>query len=160
MAKVRKAELSFLYGTRHLILFYISTKYHQNIPKGIRVTEQTRNFFQIKQRVITPKVRQPELSILYAPRHLVLIYISTKYHQHIPKGNQVTEQTRSFTQMRTPAKPSQKQYGGGGGGGGVWGGDIKSTDSKKVLSVFSLRKRYNKHIVFSLKIRLSRVAGR
>ena len=33
-------ELSFLYATPHLILFYISTKYHQNIPKGIRATEQ------------------------------------------------------------------------------------------------------------------------
>ena len=28
---------------------------------------------------------------------LVLFYISTKYHQNIPKGTQVTEQKRSFT---------------------------------------------------------------
>ena len=41
MPKVRKAEL-FLYVTCH----YISTKYHQNIPKDIRVTKQTRNQFQ------------------------------------------------------------------------------------------------------------------
>ena len=27
----------------HLVLFYISTKYHKNIPKGIRLTVQTRN---------------------------------------------------------------------------------------------------------------------
>ena len=33
-------ELSFLYTTRHLSLFYICTKHHQNIPKGIRVIEQ------------------------------------------------------------------------------------------------------------------------
>ena len=32
MPKVRKAELSFLYVTHHLDLFYISTNYHQNIP--------------------------------------------------------------------------------------------------------------------------------
>ena len=61
---------------------------------GIRVTEGTRNLFQIKQRVITPKVRKPELSVLYATHHLILIYISTKYNQNIPKGIQVTEQTR------------------------------------------------------------------
>ena len=36
--KVRKQELSFLYITRYLILFYISTKYHQNIPKDFYVT--------------------------------------------------------------------------------------------------------------------------
>ena len=41
MLKVRKSELSFLYVTCCLILFYISTKYHQNIPKGIGVTERT-----------------------------------------------------------------------------------------------------------------------
>ena len=99
--KVRKAELSILYATRHLFLFYISTKYHRNIPKGIRITERTRNHFQVKQRVITPKVRKPQLSILYATRHLVLIYISTKYHQNISKGIQLTERTRSFTPTPT-----------------------------------------------------------
>ena len=34
MPKARKAELSFLYDTG-LVLFYISTKYHKNIPKGL-----------------------------------------------------------------------------------------------------------------------------
>ena len=98
MPKVRKAELSFLYATCRLVLFYIFAKYHRNIPKGIPVTERTGNLFQIKQREITSKVRKPELSILYATRQLVLIYISSKYHQNIPKGIQVTctERTRSF----------------------------------------------------------------
>ena len=35
--KVRKAELSFLYVTHRLVLFYISIEYNQNIPKGIGV---------------------------------------------------------------------------------------------------------------------------
>ena len=39
-----------------------------------------------KTKKITPKVRKPELSFLYATRHLVLFYISTKYHKHIPKA--------------------------------------------------------------------------
>ena len=101
MPKVRKAELSFLYVTHRLVLFYISAKYHQNIPKGIRVTERTQNLLQIKQRKITPKVRKAELSILYATRLLVLIYISTKYHQNIQKSIQVIEWTRSFMPMPT-----------------------------------------------------------
>ena len=86
MLKVRKAELSFLYMTFHLVLFYISTRYHQNILVGIPVTEQTRNLFQTKQREITPKVKKPGLSFLYATRRLVLFCISTKYHKNIPKG--------------------------------------------------------------------------
>ena len=32
--KVRKPELSFLYVTHCLVQFFISTKYHKNIPKG------------------------------------------------------------------------------------------------------------------------------
>ena len=58
--------MSFLYATHPLVPFYIFTKYYQNILKGIRVTEGTPNAFQIKQRVISPKVRKPELSFLYA----------------------------------------------------------------------------------------------
>ena len=64
MPKVRKAELSFLYATCRLVLFYISTRYHQNIPKGVCVTERTLNLFQTKQMEITPKVRNPELLLL------------------------------------------------------------------------------------------------
>ena len=99
-AKVTKAELSLVYATCRLILFYISTKYHQNIP----FTERTRNLFQTKQREISPKVRKPELSFLYTTRRFVLFYIFTKYHQNIPKGIHVTERTRSFTPtlMLTP----------------------------------------------------------
>ena len=33
-------------GDTSLVLFYISTKYHQNIVKGIRETEQTWNRIQ------------------------------------------------------------------------------------------------------------------
>ena len=108
--------------------FYISTKYYRNVPKGFRVTERTRNLFQIKQRVITPKVRKPEL---YATRRLVHIYISTKYHQNIRKCIQVTERTRSFTPTPTPILtptptgsvpkticPTPLWWGGGGGRGG------------------------------------------
>ena len=116
--KVRMIKLSFLYATCrlvlfyistkyqkhipkgtgptcHLVLFYISTKYHQHIPKGIRATERTQNLFHTKQRTITPKVKKPELPFLYMTCHLFLFCISTKYHQNIPKGVQVTEQTRS-----------------------------------------------------------------
>ena len=75
-----------MYVARRLVLFYISIKNHKNILKGIPVTEWTRNLFQTKQREITPKVRKQELSFLYATRHLVLFYISTKYHKNIAKG--------------------------------------------------------------------------
>ena len=84
--KISKAELSFLYATRRLVLFYISLMYHRNISKGIPITEQKINLFQTKQREITPKVRKVELSFLYTTRYLVLFYISTKYHKNVSKG--------------------------------------------------------------------------
>ena len=46
--------------------------------------------------MITSKVRKPELLFLYAICCLILFYISTKYHQYIPKGIQVIEWMKSF----------------------------------------------------------------
>ena len=100
MPKVRKAQLSFLYATCRLVLFYISAKYHPNIPKGIPVIEQTRYIFQTQQREITPKVRKPVLSFLYATHYLVLFYISATYHRNIPKSIPVTEQMRNLFQTK------------------------------------------------------------
>ena len=81
MQKARKTELLLMYMTRHLVLFYISTKYHQNILQGICVTERTQNLYQTKQQEITPKVRKQELSFLFLICRLVLFYISNKYHK-------------------------------------------------------------------------------
>ena len=73
-----QTELSLLYATHHLVLFYISTKYHQNIPKDIPVTERSRNQIQTQEGEITPKLRKPRLSFLYVTRLLVLFYITIK----------------------------------------------------------------------------------
>ena len=40
--KVLRRELSLLYATHRHDLFYITVKYHQNIPNGIQVIERTR----------------------------------------------------------------------------------------------------------------------
>ena len=86
MPKVRKAELSFLYETRRLILFYISTKYHQNFKEYSSYRADTTAISKTKLKEITPKIWKPELSFLHATSRLVLFYISTKYHKNIPKG--------------------------------------------------------------------------
>ena len=120
MPKVRKADLSFLYTTRHLVLFYISTKYHQNIPKDIQVIQSGHKIYFKRNREIIPKVRKSELSFLYMTCGLVLFYISTKYHQNIPKGIQGTEGTRSLKPTPTGSIPKTicpptLWWGGGGG---------------------------------------------
>ena len=120
--KARKAELSCSYATRRLVLFYISAKCHRNIPKGIRVTERSRNLFQIKQRVITPKVRRPELSILYVTRH--------HFYQVTLKYSKGYLNYRTLTPMPTPTGSVPKTiclpppFGRGCGGGGEGGRDI------------------------------------
>ena len=73
--------------------------------KSFSKKKRIRNRFKIKQRVITPKIRKPELSILYVTHHLSLIYISTKYHHYFPKGIQVTERTISFMPTPTGSVP-------------------------------------------------------
>ena len=94
-----------------------------------------------KQREITQKVRKPELSFLNVTHHLVLIYISTKYHQNIPKGIQVTERTRSFmpTLTLTPTTtgslpkticlPHSPLVGAG------WGGGHKNVSINRIVHI-------------------------
>ena len=85
---------------RPLVLFYISTKYHQNIVKGIQVTEQTQNLFQTEEGEISPKVRKPELSFLYASCHLVLFSHFYKVSSKYSSGYSFTEQTRNQIQTQ------------------------------------------------------------
>ena len=41
-SKTLKQELSFLYATLRIGMFYITVKYHQNVPNGFQVIERTR----------------------------------------------------------------------------------------------------------------------
>ena len=86
MPKVNKAELSFLYGTPCLILFYNSTKYPQNIPLGIQVTEQTQNQYHKQTKGDNSKSKKFRVVILEETCLLILFYISTKFHKNISKG--------------------------------------------------------------------------
>ena len=49
-------ELPFLYATHHHDLFHITVKYYDYIPKGIQVTERSRNCIWHQQGEITQKV--------------------------------------------------------------------------------------------------------
>ena len=77
--KVRKPELSFLYATHCLVLFYISTKHNKNNPTGSGVIQCIQNQTQTQEGQITPKVRKLELSFFYVTC-LVLFYLSNKYN--------------------------------------------------------------------------------
>ena len=62
--KVRKQELSFLFATHRHDLLYISVKYHENIPKGIQVTERTRICQKFTKGEITQKLQKARVTIL------------------------------------------------------------------------------------------------
>ena len=100
--KLRKPELSFLYATHRLVLFCISTKYHKNIPKGIKAgTKSMHNHCQIWQREITAKVKKKGRVVILVrdtwSRPFLNFY---KYHQNIPKGIRVSERTRNVFQTK------------------------------------------------------------
>ena len=44
--KVKKGELSFLYATHHHDLFYITVKFHKNIPNGNQFIGRTRKYLR------------------------------------------------------------------------------------------------------------------
>ena len=61
-------------------------KFYENITKGIRVMDRTRNQFAKKQREITRKVKRQELSFLRATHLWVMVYACVKFYEHITKG--------------------------------------------------------------------------
>ena len=94
MPKVRKIELSFLsYSTflpNSIRNFFKGYSSYRADRKSISKTKQREITPKVRKPEFsvlykTPKVRKPELSFLYATGCLVLLYISTQYHQNIPK---------------------------------------------------------------------------
>ena len=77
---VWKWELSFLYATDRHDLFFITVKYHDNIPNSIQVTK-----LHLKpQGEVTQKLWERELSFLYATHRHDLFCMTMTYHDSIP----------------------------------------------------------------------------
>ena len=89
------------------MLVNICIKFHEGILNSIWVTELTRPY-QF-QRVITPKIRNPELRFLRSTRSLMLLYICLKFHENISNSFGVTDRTR-FCDRQTDRRPGQKQH--------------------------------------------------
>ena len=72
---------------------FTKLKYYDYIPKGIQLTERTQICIKNIKGEITQKVIKRELSFLHVTHCHDLFYITVKYHQNIPKGIQLIEQT-------------------------------------------------------------------
>ena len=64
MAKVRKAVLSFMYVICRLALFYISTKYHQNILKRVFELQSRHKLLSNKTKGNNSKSKKARVVIL------------------------------------------------------------------------------------------------
>ena len=98
MPKVRKAELSFLYVTRRLVLFYISSKYHKSIPKGLWLTERTQNY-DLKSGD-NAKSKKGRVVILVCDTSSSPVLHFCQVLSKYSKGYSVTEQTRNLFQTK------------------------------------------------------------
>ena len=111
-SKSKKTRLVILVSTRHPVLFYISSKYHRNIPRNIQLTER-HEIYALSLSNITKgdnaKERKVELSFLYATHRLILFFISTKYHQNIPKSIRVTERHEIYFSQNKGNKSKSKK---------------------------------------------------
>ena len=77
-----RQELLFLSSARHLMMLYISMKFHENILKGFQSIERTQNYnCRISKGRITPKMYNQELQFLCSAPRLMLLYISTKFYE-------------------------------------------------------------------------------
>ena len=78
----------------HLVNLYISTKFCDIISNGIKVIEQTRFLYGKLQRGIILQKNVGGVDVIFSARRLVMLYISTKFHEIILNGIKVIERTR------------------------------------------------------------------
>ena len=95
--KMDRHELRFLSSARHLMMLYISMKFHKNALNGFQVIYRTQNdHCQLFQRGITPKLYALQLLFLWSARRLVMLYISMNFHDTILNELQIIERTRNY----------------------------------------------------------------
>ena len=87
-------EQLLLISACRLVMLYISAKFHKIISNGIKVIEWTQFLKGKLQRGIIPPEMQVEQLLLISARHLVMLYISTKFCDIISNGIKVIERTR------------------------------------------------------------------
>ena len=123
--KVRKAELLFLYATRRLVLFYISTKYHKNTKGSLTYRADTKSFSN-KTKGDNSKSKKAGVVNLVCDTSsrpdLHFYQVSSKYS----KGHLSYRADKKFFADANGIRPKNNMSpppwwwweGGGGGGGG------------------------------------------
>ena len=85
-------------SARHLMVFNVCVKFHENMSSGFKVIERTRKLLKIvnTQREITPKVENPELRFMCSARGLMVFNVCVKFHENMSSGFKVMERTRKL----------------------------------------------------------------
>ena len=76
------------------MMFFICTKFHENIFNGIKEMEPTRFSCEKFQRGIIPQKFWWSNSSLFSAHRLVKLNICTKFHEIILNGIRVIKRTR------------------------------------------------------------------
>ena len=93
--KVGKSELRFMCSARRLMVINVCVKFHENMSRGFKVMERTRNIVNT-QWAITPKVEKPELRFMCSARRLMVFNVCVKFHENMSRGFKVMERTRKL----------------------------------------------------------------
>ena len=83
-------------SARHLMVFNICVKFHENVKSSFKVMEQTRKVLT-HNGAITPKVGKSELRFMCSARCLMVFNVCVKFHENMSRGFKVMEQTRKLT---------------------------------------------------------------
>ena len=91
---------------RHLMMLYISLKFHENILKGFQVKKRTQNDrCQIsKGNNYKRKLYRQELRFLCSARLLMMFNISMKFHDN---GKQIVQLTRNYRSLISKGNDSK-----------------------------------------------------
>ena len=104
--KLYRQESRILYSARHLMMLYISMKFHDKFLERFSSYRADTNLLFSNLKGNNSKMYRQELWFLWSACRLMMLYICMKFHENILNGFQVIEQTR-LRDGRTDRQPRQ-----------------------------------------------------
>ena len=106
-------EQLLLISACRLVMLYICAKFSEIIWNGIKAIEWTQFLYGKLQRIIIPPKMQVEGLLLISAYRLVMLYISTKFHEIILNGIKVIDRADMISILKiTKGNNSAKKVGG------------------------------------------------
>ena len=82
-----------LWSACHPMMLYISTYFHKHIWNGFELIQGNQNYYCQTSKGNDSKIYRQELHYFWSAHHLMMLYISVKFHENVLKGFLLIQRT-------------------------------------------------------------------